>query len=318
MNQSQKITEGALYSTVFVILLVVTLLVPGAILLLPFLLPIPFIIYAHKYNWQPTLLMLAVTLLISFMILPVFSVPLTILAASGGIIIGSFMNQKKSAYETWISGTSGYIIGLLLIFVFTQVVLDISWVAQLDQTLAESIEMSKQMMNQLGMGEQSEESIQLLEETVEMMKDLIPVAIAGLAILMAFISQWVGYKVLNRIEQTRYRFPAFRNLKFPVSIIWIYLASLLLILFVNNMDGFLFIAANNVQSLIRILMVLQGLSFIFFYSHSKKWSKSIPVLVTVFTFILPFLFFYIIGLLGLIDLGFGLRDRVSKKEDLKK
>lgn len=314
MNQSKRITEGALYTTIFVVLLVITLLLPGAILLLPFLLPIPFIIYAHKYDWQPSLLMLAVALLLSFLILPVFSVPLTVLAASGGIVIGSALQRKKTAYETWISGTSGFIVGLLFVFLFTQLVLDINWAVQLDQILVESMEMSKQMMTQLGMGQQTEESLSLLEDTMGMMKDLIPVGIAVLAIVMAFLSQWVSYKVLNRIESTTYRFPAFRNLKFPVSIIWIYLLALVLILFTSDTDGILFIAANNVQSLVSVLMTLQGLSFIFFFSHYKKWSKSIPILVVIVTVILPFLLIYVVGILGLIDLGFGLRDRISKNK----
>lgn len=314
MNQSKRITEGALYTTIFVVLLVITLLLPGAILLLPFLLPIPFIIYAHKYDWQPSLLMLAVALLLSFLILPVFSVPLTVLAASGGIVIGSALQRKKTAYETWISGTSGFIVGLLFVFLFTQLVLDINWAVQLDQILVESMEMSKQMMTQLGMGQQTEESLSLLEDTMGMMKDLIPVGIAVLAIVMGFLSQWVSYKVLNRIESTTYRFPAFRNLRFPVSIIWIYLLALVLILFTSDTDGILFIAANNVQSLVSVLMTLQGLSFIFFFSHYKKWSKSIPILVVIVTVILPFLLIYVVGILGLIDLGFGLRDRISKNK----
>lgn len=314
MNQSKKITEGALYTAIFVVLMVITLLLPGAILLLPFLLPIPFIIYARKYDWRASLLMFAVALLLSFLILPVFSIPLTVLAASGGIVIGSTMKREKTAYETWISGASGFIGGLLFVFLFTQLVLDINWATQIDQILAESMEMSKQMMNQLGMGKQTEENLGLLEDTVEVMKDLIPVGMAVLAIIMAFLSQWVSYKVLNRIERTAYRFPAFRDLRFPVSIIWIYLLSLVIILFVSDAGGVLFIAANNVQSLVSILMILQGLSFVFFYSHHKKWSKSIPILVVIVTVILPFLLFYVVGILGLIDLGFGLRDRISKNK----
>lgn len=314
MNQSKKITEGALYTAIFMVLLAVTILLPGAIILLPFLLPIPFIIYAHKYDWQASLVMLGVALMMSFLVFPVFSIPLTVLASSGGITIGSTLKNKKSAYETWISGTSGFIVGLLFVFLFTQLVLDINWAAQLDQILAESLEMSKQMMNQLGMGQQAEEGLELVEDTVALMKDLIPVGIAVLAIVMAFLSQWVSYKVLNRIERTTYRFPAFRNLSLPVSIIWIYLLSLILILFTSDTDGILFIAANNVQSLVGILLILQGLSFIFFYSHYKKWSKSIPILVVIVTFFLPFLFFYLVGILGLIDLGFGLRNRISKQK----
>lgn len=317
MNQSKKITEGALYSAVFFVFMLINLFVPGAALFMPFILPIPFIIYAQKYDWKPSLLMFAVTLLMSFVILPMFSIPTTVLAASGGIVIGSYMHRKRTAYETLVSGTGGYIVGLIFIFLFTQLALDINWAAEIDLVLKESIQTSQQLMNQLGMGEQASENIKLLEETIEIMKDLIPVGIALSAIVMGFLSQWLAYKVLNRIEQTTYQFPAFRHLTFPISILWIYFISLVAILLMSDMDSFVFIVANNVQSLIRMLMMIQGLSFIFFYSYSKNWSKSIPIVITIMTFILPFIFFYIVGLLGLIDLGFGLRDRISSKEDKK-
>lgn len=316
MNQSKKLTEGALYTAIFIVLMAITILMPGAILLFPLLLPIPFIIYAHKYDWQASLLMFAVALMMSFMVLPVFSIPLTVLSASGGIIIGSAMYRKRPAYEVWISGTSGFIGGLLFVFLFTQVILDINWAAQLDQLFIDSLEMSKQMMNQLGMGQQLDESLMLVEKSIEQMKNLIPVGIAILAITMAFLSQWVSYKLLNRIERTTFKFPAFRDLSFPVAIIWIYLLSLILIMFASDTEGVLFIAANNVQSLVGLLMILQGLSFMFFYSHYKKWPKAIPILGVVVTVILPFLFFYLIGILGLIDLGFGLRGRISKKKKI--
>lgn len=312
MNQSKKITEGALFTAIFMIMIVAVIFVPGAILLFPVLLPIPFIIYAYKYDWQASLIMLATALVMSFLILPVLSIPLTILASSGGITIGSAMKRKGSAYESWISGTTGFIGGLIFVFLFTQLVLDISWAAGLDQILADSFEMSKGMMNQLGIVPQGEEGLALLEQSIDLMKDLIPVGMAVMAISMAFLSQWVGHKVINRIERTTYHFPPFRELSLPVAMIWIYLVALVLMLFMSDTSSVLFIATNNVLTLLGLLMLLQGLSFMFFYSYYKKWSIAIPIIGLIAILVLPFLLFYLVIMLGLVDLGFGLRDRLSK------
>lgn len=312
MNQSKKITEGALFTAIFMIMIVAVIFVPGAILLFPVLLPIPFIIYAYKYDWQASLIMLATALVMSFLILPVLSIPLTILASSGGITIGSAMKRKGSAYESWISGTTGFIGGLIFVFLFTQLVLDISWAAELDQILADSFEMSKGMMNQLGIVPQGEEGLALLEQSIDLMKDLIPVGMAVMAISMAFLSQWVGHKVINRIERTTYHFPPFRELSLPVAMIWIYLVALVLMLFMSDTSSVLFIATNNVLTLLGLLMLLQGLSFMFFYSYYKKWSIAIPIIGLIAILVLPFLLFYLVIMLGLVDLGFGLRDRLSK------
>lgn len=317
MNQSKKLTEGALFTTIFMLMVVVTVFVPGVILFFPLLLPIPFILYAYRHDWKASLLMFATALMLSFIILPALTIPLTMLAASGGIVIGSAMNRGRSAYEGWLNGTTGFIGGLLFVILFTQLILDVSLAAQIDQMLAESLEMSLSMLDRLGMGEQSEDNIALLEQSIALMKDLIPVAMAMLAIGLAFLAQWMGYRVVNRLERTTFHFPPFRDLTFPVALIWIYLVALLIMLFMGDSSSTVAIAANNILTLIGLLMLLQGLSFMFFFSHHKKWSKAIPIIGLIAVLILPFLFFYLVIMLGLIDLGFGLRKRLLKDDSKK-
>lgn len=314
MNQSQKITEGALYTAIFIIMVALTIFVPGFLLLFPLLLPIPFIVYASKYDWQASLLMVAVVLFLSFIVIPALSVPITVLAASGGILIGSAIKRDRSPYETWITGTSGFIGGLLFVFLFTQVLLDISWAAQLEQILQESLEMSKEMMGQFGLAPQGEEGLDFIEESIALMKNLIPVGIAIMSIIMAFLAQWVGYKVVNRLNQKTYQFPPFRNLRLPVAIIWVYLVALIISLFTSDPNSVLFIFVNNIMTLIGLLLILQGFSFMFFFTHYKKWSKAIPIIVLIISLVIPFILIYVVGLLGLIDLGFNLRDRLTQKE----
>lgn len=314
MNQSKKLTDGALLTAIFVILMLVTIFVPGALMIFLFVLPIPFVIYAYKYDWQPSLIMFGATILLSLLFATIISLPLTILAALGGIMIGTAAHRKLSAYETFGRGTLGFIAGLLVIYIFTQVFLKIDLANEIDAIMNDSIEMSKEIVETIGLQEMTEEDLKPLKEQLLRVKDLIPVGIAILAMILTFISQWFSYKLLNRIEKTQLYFPKFRSLRMPVAIVWVYFFALVFMFMDLDPNGSIYLVANNIFSLVGMLMVLQGISFMFFISHQKQWPKALPIVGVIITFILPFVFFYFVRILGIIDIGFGIRDRYLKEK----
>lgn len=314
MNQSKKMTDGALLTVIFIILMLVTIFVPGALLITIFILPLPFIIYAHRYDWKPSLIMFGVTLLFALFYVSVISLPLTILVGLGGIMIGAGIKGELSAYETLGRGTLGFIAGLLFIFIFSQVVFQVNLANEIDIMMNESLEMSQGILVDLGFPEITEADLALITDRLSMVKDLIPVGIAILSVILAFISQWLSYKLLNRIEKKELYFPIFRELKFPVAIVWVYFIALISMLMDLDPDSTMFLVANNVLSLVGILMVIQGFSFLFFITHQKRWPRAIPIVGVVITLVLPFLFTNLIRIIGIIDIGFGIRDRYLKEK----
>lgn len=314
MNQSKKITEGALLVSLFVVLLLVSLFIPLLSFVALFILPIPFVIYASRYSFKPSLLMLVVTVILTLFFATIFTLPVAVLAGLGGIMIGTSIHQKLSAYETWVRGAFGFAIGLLFVFVFSQVMFDINLVDKFDQMVKESMQMSTNIIEKFGLADQTEETKELMQEQMAHLKDLIPAGIAMIAILLAFVSQWFSYKVINRLERKKLQFPPFRTLQFPTAIVWIYFFALIFSFFNSDPSSQFYIAAENVLLLAGLLMVIQGFSFIFFYAHHKKISKAIPILCVVLTLFLPMLLLYLVRILGIIDIGFQLRDRLTKKK----
>src|SRR5699024_1674757 len=161
-------------------------------------------------------------------------------------------------------------------------------------------------VQQLGFGDQVEEELELVEEQLLLIKDLIPVGMVIISIILAFISQWISYKVMNRLENKQYSFPPFRKLQIPVAIIWIYFVALVFTFFDLEANSTVYLVANNVLALAGIFMLIQGFSFMFFYAHYKKWSKAIPIIGIVITLLLPLFLLYFVRILGIIDIGFGL------------
>lgn len=310
MSRSKVLTDGALLTAIYIVLLLISVFIPAIGLVATFLLPVPFVVFASKYDWKPALIMFVASILFSSLFATVFSIPSTVLMGLGGLMLGSAIHKKLTPYETWARGTLGFIVGLLFIFLTSQLVFNVSWVDEIDSMIDESMQMSKSLMEQFGL-EGQEDQLAIMEQQVSMLKDLIPVGVAFIAILLAFISQWISYKVINRLEKKNFSFPPFRDLRLPVSLVWIYFFSLIFMLFDLDPSGLFYQAVNNVLVLAGLLMTIQGFSFIFFYAHQKKKSKAIPIVIVIVTLLLPTILLYLVRILGIIDIGFRLRDRIS-------
>ncbi|MUK88156.1 DUF2232 domain-containing protein [Ornithinibacillus sp. L9] len=315
MNQSKKLTDGALLTSIFIVLLLVTFFVPFTSIFLTFVLPVPFIIFTARHDWKPSLVMLTAAIIISSLFATIFSLPITVMSGLGGMMIGTAIKRGFTAYETWARGTVGFVAGILFALLFTQVLFDVNIIDETNLMIDESVQMSRAMMEQFGLEEELlDEQFTLIEQQLEMFIDLLPMLIVMMALVQALISQWVGYKVMNRIEGRKLRFPKFHQLQFPVAIIWIYFLALIITLFQPDPEGILFIALQNVLMLAGFFMVIQGFSFIFFYAHYKKMSKALPIIVIIITLIFSILLLPLVRILGIIDIGFGLRERMKKKE----
>ncbi|HLS07766.1 YybS family protein [Lentibacillus sp.] len=311
MSQSRQLTEGALLTAVFMILMLIAAFVPVITLIATFLLPVPFILFASRYDWKPSIVMLIAASILSSLLTTIFSLPLPILMGLGGIMVGSAIYRKLSAYETLARGTIGFVIGFVFIFIFSQYVFQVNLVSEMNDLIQQSITMSQDVMNQFGVDELTEDQMNMLTEQFGMLTELLPAFIAIAGLLLAFVSQWVSYKVINRKDHKQLQFPPFRMLRLPVSLIWIYFFALVMTFFGLDPEGLVFMAVNNVLMLTGILMTLQGFSFIFYYAYVKQTSKALPIASTILTILMPFIFLYLVRLLGIIDIGFSLRDRIS-------
>ena|SRR5690625_404444 len=313
MSKSNKITEAALLTSAYIILLLISVYIPLIGTFTFFALPIPFIMYTAKYNWQPALMMFIAAGLLSFIFATLFSLPMTLLMAIGGIMIGTAIYEKKSAYETWARGAVGFVVGLIGVFLIIQFLFNINIYDEIDTVFAEMMNIMQTTSDQLGMGDELNEQLEPIAEQMDLLKDLIPASMAIISILMAFIAQWLSYKILNRIDRRSLYFPSFTSFNLPVSLIWMYFITLLLSFFVTDTESGIYIVVMNVVTLSMLLLMIQGFSFIFFYAEHKKLSKAIPIVIVIVTFLIPGIFFLLIRILGIIDLGYSLKKRIANK-----
>lgn len=315
MKNTKQITEGALLTGIYLVMLLILLFLPIPIIgtFLMFALPVPFVIYSYHFGFKPGLVMLVGATVLASIVATVFSFPVTLLSGLGGVSLGGAMYNKRNAYETWISGSLGFIGGLVAVYVLTQLLFGLNWMEEIQRAIDQAISMTQDVLTSIG-GEETEATVQILREQMESLPDYLPGILAVTGIAMALISQWLSYKLLNRLEKAGLFFPPVREMRLPVAILWYYFIAMILNLIFMDGEGIWYMAAVNVSLLTGMLLILQGFSFIFFYSREKQWSKAVPIMAIILSVLLPQLFLYLVRILGIIDIGFPLRDKVEKKK----
>lgn len=316
MNQSKKITDGALLTAIYIVILLVAIFIPllGTFALL--FLAIPFIMYTERYGAKTGMMMLLAALLLSMIFATIIALPITILFGIGGITIGAALHQEVKPYEIWARGTVGFIAGILIVLVLAQFVLGVNIYEQFDAAAEDSMQMLQSIVQQVGLDDK--EVNLLIEETekqMESFRDLLPASIAIIGIILAFISQWLSYKLMNRLDQRKYYFPPFKHFNLPYSVIWLYLIALITSL-LTELDSSVGIVAFNVITLLSVLLIIQGFSFLFFMTDIKNWPKPVPFIILAISFVLPILLMFIIRFIGILDIIIGLKKRMvhnSKK-----
>ncbi len=311
MKEANKITEGALLTTIYIVLLMLIVFVPILSTIGLFILPIPFIIYAMKHGYQPAIVMFFVALGLSMLFATIVSLPVTLLSGLGGIVIGTSLHAKKKPYEVWANGSIGFIVAMIVVVLILQFAFNINIYRETQTYIEEVLSVTKKVFEQFKLSEQQLEQFALIEEQMLSFPDLIPASIVITSILIALGSMWLTFKIVNRIEKKKLAFPPFGEFSLPKFIIWIYLAFLIAVLFVEPNTIYSMMVLNAI-SILMMLVVIQGLSLAYFFARHKNLQNSVFVVtVIIAAILLPSIFMIVMQFLGIIDLALDMKEKIE-------
>lgn len=307
MERNDYIKEGAKFLAIYLLLVFITLFIPVISLLTIFLLPVPFILFTNKHGLKSGAVLGAVSFVLIFLITPL-SLPITVSFAIGGIVIGELYRRKKHAFEVLLGGALSFIGALILNYIGSIVLLNTNPVQVIQELFMESLETSEQMLSLVG--QQDQQALEIVEVFINQLSYTAPSIIILLGTAYAFIVQWLGSRTMKYLNYDYTPFPPFREWQFPKAFIWYYLITYVILLIGVEEGTPLFIVTSNLTPILEAVMIIQGLSFVFFFFHLKNRTKVIPIVITIISFLLPFLL-HLIRILGIIDLGFELRKRMK-------
>ncbi len=310
MRNIHRLTEGAILLAAFTILLLMTVYVPVLGTVVNFFLALPFMMFSARTNRKESFVFLIASLFLSLIAGSLLALPLTLAYGLTGIIIGDFIRNEKPKQAALIAGSITFLINLVIQYVISIVFLNMDIIKESIQLLRESIDQSLKILTSLTQ-EPNEAMIQQFYAAIDLIEILTPTIFVITSFSIVFIIQLVSYPILKRFGIKVVVGEHFRNFKLPKGIIYYFLIALLANLIIQPESGsYIHLALSNILFILLLLIVVQGLSFIWYFSYQKGLSKAVPILVTIAMFLMP-LILYIVWILGIMDLGFDLRKKLN-------
>lgn len=311
MRRVHVITEGAILLALFLVLMLFALYAPiiGTVLL--FILPLPYILFTIRHGISVSIMLLIAGSILSILFGSVTNILLAFTFGLSGLTMGVFY-KKKQTIGALIGGSIAYTVSLVVTYIGTILFFKIDIIKDSIQLFEESMEQSKSIITALNPDANVQQQFEQLQKGLDLIHTLIPTIYVTAGIIFALLTHLVAVPVLKRLKVDVSPLKPFRDLRLPQSLVWYYLIASVLILIKSDPDSFYFMVLINLYFILQFFVLIQGYSFIYYYSYIKRLSRAVPIIIVIASLLIP-IFLYLVRILGIIDLSFPLRSKITKK-----
>lgn len=309
-NRTRQLAENAIMlgiSAVLLMLATYTFIGSTAF----FIIPVPFILLARQRSFRDMLFIVGTFGFLGMIITGVAGILPALMLGGMGFVMGYLYKRTNSALPAILGGAGAWIVSVIVSLIITIYVMGVD-------VLGEFNKVSQAMMNgdipfALPPGMTLEQFKQQYSLLLNDLKLLFPSLMMMSAIMASAINHWLARVITKRMGSP---VPALKPLKewnLPRSILYYYFVALIGFLFFYQSitDTFLKSAILNLKTVLEWLFIIQGLGFVAFFLDLKFRNK-VPKVLTVSLFIF-LLLTNILSLLGIFDLGLGLRKRLERR-----
>ncbi|MBD3861133.1 YybS family protein [Bacillus sp. 28A-2] len=312
MKQTKALVEGAIMISIFSVMTLFYLYVPLLSIIFFLAAPIPIILYTIRHGLKKGIAAGAIGIVISFLIGSINGLLSAPMLIAVGIGMGVFYSRRQPG-NAIITGALIYLFSFLISFVVSVQLFEIDIMGIAKESIEQIIPMVESALKQSGASEQDiAKQLKQFTELQNTALSALPVALLILVTLMAFVNHWFVQPLIKRFVKDMPALKKFKDMRLPKSMVWYYLLTLLLMLIQSEKGSFLWLVQTSAFQILFILMLIQGLSFIFYYCHEKNISKVVPIFAIVLS-VLYSPIGVIVRIIGIADIGFDLRDKVKNK-----
>lgn len=305
---SKKLTFGAMMIALFAILLVLAVYVPIVNIVAALFVVLPIAWYSALYDRAAAMFVAFGGLIVSFLIGGVSVLPLASLFIIVGLVIGDAIRRGKSKLYLFMSTS---IISLLVVSIMYYMFVQFFEIDLVRESIAAS-QASYEAYSEWAKAnlEVSPISEKQYDDSFVMLQSVIPALITLNVFFVVFLILSANLPVLRRLGLNVPRFAPFKDMRLPRSILWYYLVVLSVSLFGSPEKGSaLYVILMNFNVVLWILLIMQGISLLFYYIHEKGLPNVLKALVVLFS--VPLYSF--VMLIGILDLGFNIRSYITGK-----
>ncbi len=308
-DNTKKITYGAMMIALFVILLAVTLYAPLIRNISLFFIPLPIILYRLEHNRSSAILVAFVGVMLSLFVGGILIIPIAIIFALLGFVIGDTIQTGKSKLYTFMASGLTLLVSLMASYAISVLLFSFNPITFLLNAMTEMQKAVRANMEKVNvLPPDYDEKITHLLSIYELS---IPSTFILATFLFAFILLTLNLAVAHRLGHKTLKMPPLREMKLPVFVVILY-GILLLLQLTTKAD----VASNaymlqlNATIILQALFLLQGLSFILYYLHEMKVPKVFTILTILFALVLS----QFVLLIGILDAGTSLRNFIGTKK----
>lgn len=224
-----------------------------------------------------------------------------------GIVIGLMHKRKHSGWHVFVSGAIAFLVESLLLLAVGVLVLNFDLIDFIRSQLTVS-------MGPLIEAEAITQSAadNMVHQLTVMFNQMIPLMLIISSLFMGTVTYAISRRLLTAQGIEVNMMKPIKEWRLPKSLIWYYLVSFILSLVVGtDTESILFVILLNLNPILELAFIVQGISFLYFWADWKRWPKFLPVLFIIASLIVPFVA-VLLRIAGIVDIAFPLRQMVTR------
>ncbi|WP_126429195.1 YybS family protein [Brevibacillus marinus] len=310
-NRTRQLAENALMLGIAAVLLFfgTYTFVSGIALTL---VPVPFILLAVRRSVRDMLLIVGCFGILGLIIAGLGGILSALLMGLVGMTMGMLYKQRDTAFAAVVGGAGAFLAATVASLAISIYVMGVDFTGELRQASERLINGEVPIPLPPGLSEAEWKS--QVQQQIDMILSLLPLLFVMASFVMSLLNHWLARLISKRLARPLPALKPLREWSFPRSLLYYYFFALLsLLLFQSKLEGtFWGDALLNVKIMLDVLFAIQGLSLCLLFFYLKNWKGIAPVLV-VSLFIFPYLT-NILSLIGILDMGVGLRNRLQSRK----
>ena len=308
-KKTASMVEGGILASIAIVFALISVYLPFLGVIVNLIWPVPVLLLGVRHGLKASLMCLTVAgIIIAILINPIQAISVVFGFGFIGISLGYAINQRWSPLKTMMIGSVASLLSKGAVLLISIVLMGINPLTVQLAATGQALEQALAIYQTLGFTAEQLQAIRTtMETTIGLLKYIMPAGFALASVVDTYLNYLIAKKILARLGNPQPDFLEFRLWQIPGYILWIYGVSLLLVTFYNQQpDNLLYLIGVNLQMVTNVILLIQGLSIVYYYIHYKNWPNFLKSLIVILLFSSQFLV-QVIVLMGAFDVVFDYR-----------
>ena len=308
-KKTASMVEGGILASIAIVFALISVYLPFLGVIVNLIWPVPVLLLGVRHGLKASLMCLTVAgIIIAILINPIQAISVVFGFGFIGISLGYAINQRWSPLKTMMIGSVASLLSKGAVLLISIVLMGINPLTVQLAATGQALEQALAIYQTLGFTAEQLQAIRTtMETTIGLLKYIMPAGFALASVVDTYLNYLIAKKILSRLGNPQPDFLEFRLWQIPGYILWIYGVSLLLVTFYNQQpDNLLYLIGVNLQMVTNVILLIQGLSIVYYYIHYKNWPNFLKSLIVILLFSSQFLV-QVIVLMGAFDVVFDYR-----------